>query len=68
MILGMCKNLEVSPEYVLHNMTYENLVMYGYATPTFDDDDEVVYDESLDANNPNNFKQFKEGKVTNPFH
>lgn len=67
MILGMCKNLGVTPDYVLHGMTYENLIMYGYATPTFDDDDSTAFDESKDANNPNNFKNLKEGIVTNPF-
>lgn len=69
MILGMCKNLGVSPDYVLYEMTYENLIMYGYATPTYDEEDEkgIKFDESKDANNPDNFKHLKAGIVTNPF-
>lgn len=51
----MCKTLGVTPDYVL-NMTYENFLMYGYATPTYDfDDDKNEWDERKDANNPNNF-------------
>ena len=54
--MGMCKTLGVSPDYVL-NMTYENFLMYGYATPTYDtDDEENNWDASKDANNPDNFE------------
>ena len=67
MILGACKNLGVTPDYVLHAMTYENMIMYGFATPTYDLDDKDDWDESLDANNPDNFKGLAEGDVTNPF-
>jgi hypothetical protein len=67
MILGACKNLGVTPDYVLHSMTYENMIMYGFATPTYDLDDKDDWDESLDANNPDNFKGLAEGDVTNPF-
>lgn len=66
MILGVCKNLGVTPDYVLHSMTYENMIMYGFATPTYDDEKDD-WDESLDANNPENFKGASEGVVTNPF-
>jgi len=66
MILGACKNLGVTPDYVLHSMTYENMIMYGFATPIYDSDEDD-WDESLDANNPNNFKGLAEGDVTNPF-
>lgn len=64
MILGMASNIGVTPDYILHKMTWENLLMYGYATPVYDADDD--WDESLDANNPKNFMN-KEGKVKNPF-
>lgn len=67
MILGACKNLGVTQDYVLHSMTYENMIMYGFATPTYDLDDKDDWDESLDANNPDNFKGLAEGDVTNPF-
>jgi len=42
------------------------MIMYGFATPTYDDDKDD-WDESLDANNPENFKGASEGVVTNPF-
>ena len=35
-------------------MSYENLLMYGYAAPSYDDEEDD-WDESLDANNPDNF-------------
>lgn len=42
-------------------MTYENTMMYSLATPLYDDEkeDESVskFDESLDANNPDNFNR-----------
>jgi len=54
----MVKNLGVSPDYVLNEMSYENLIMYGNATPTYDSErTEEKWDDSLDANNPANFSQ-----------
>lgn len=68
MILGMCKDLGVTPEYVLHEMTYENLLMYGYATPVLDlEDKKDDWDPALDANNPENNREQSDGIVTNPF-
>lgn len=68
MILGMCKNLKVTPDYILYNMTYENLLLYGYATPVYDPDDKEEFDESIDANDPKNAgKLGTTEKVTNPF-
>ena len=58
----MCSALGVTPDYVLYEMTWQNVLMYGYAQPNYDDDD---WDESIDANNVNN--NFKEGVVKNPF-
>lgn len=55
MILGWAKNLNVSPNYVLYEMSYENLLLYSKATPCYDDEKDE-WDEALDANNPNNFK------------
>lgn len=54
--MGMCKTLGVSPDYVL-NMKYENFLMYGYATPTYDSDegDGDTWDQAKDANDPSNF-------------
>ena len=38
-------------------MSYENLLLYSAATPGYDDvkEEEDTWDESLDANNPDNF-------------
>lgn len=68
MILGMCKNIGCTPDYVLYEMTYENLIMYGYATPSYDPD-EQDWDEDIDANNPKMAGRLSQGteKVTNPF-
>lgn len=35
-------------------MSYANLIMYGHAAPYYDDVEDD-WDESLDANNPDNF-------------
>ena len=51
--------LGMTPETVLYDISYKNLMMYGYASPNYDDDendDKPEWDESLDANNPDNFK------------
>lgn len=55
------KNLGVSPEYIL-DLSYINLLMYGYATPQYSlkDSDEQPWDDSIDANNPDNFKSINE--------
>ena len=57
----MSKNLGVSIDYILDEMSYENLIMYGYSTPAPEsgkkDDD---WDDSLDANNPDNFNSDNE--------
>lgn len=36
-------------------MSYENLLLYSAATPMYDDEKDE-WDKSLDANDPNNFK------------
>lgn len=59
MILGVCKNLGVTPEYALYEMSYANAVMYNKVTPTYEDTKQEKsndkWDESLDADNPDNF-------------
>lgn len=70
----MCKNLGVTPEYVLHNMTYQNVMLFSHATPTYESKKEDKkgnkngtqweWDDSLDANNPDNFNDEPTGKVT----
>lgn len=41
-------------EEVINDLTLENVIMYQKATPLYDDEKDD-WDESLDANNPNNF-------------
>lgn len=36
-------------------MSYQNIIMYGAATPSYDDEKDD-FDDSIDANNPDNFK------------
>ena len=61
----MATNIGVSPHYILHDMTWENLIMYGYATPVYDSEKDE-WDDRLDANNPKNNK-LTTGVVKNPF-
>ena len=65
----MCKNMGCTPDYVLHEMTYENLCLYGYATPTYDPDydEEKEWNPALDANDPSNFGGVKDEIIKNPF-
>ena len=45
----------------LYNISYTNAVMYSRAVPLVGDeseDDAPEFDESLDANNPDNFDKF----------
>jgi hypothetical protein len=53
--------LGVTEKYALYNISYVNAVMYSRALPMPDDekeDDKPLYDDSKDANNPDNFKDF----------
>lgn len=53
----MSKNLGISLDYILNELSYENLIMYGYSLPTYNSDGETdEWDDSIDANNPDNFK------------
>lgn len=65
MVIGMCKEMAATPDYILYEMTYENLLLYSYAIPVYDPDDD--WDEGVNANNPDNFKKMDEGRVKNPF-
>ena len=55
MIIGWSKNFGTTPEHVLWDMSYLNCIMYTSATPMYGDKEEK-WDERLDANNPDNFK------------
>ncbi len=58
----MSKNIGASLDYILNEMSYENLVMYGYSIPSYEPKNkkECQWDSRLDANNPDNFKHSNE--------
>lgn len=53
----------MTPREVLYDISYENLLMYGAATPQYDDEKEPEWDESKDASNPDNFKDETDEEV-----
>lgn len=59
-ILGMSKNLGLTPDYILNELSYENLIMYSYSLPSYDVGETEEWDESIDANNPDNFNDTDE--------
>lgn len=54
MIYSWAKSLGVTPEHVLFEMSYKNLLLYAAAIPQYDDEEDN-WDPKLDANNPDNF-------------
>ncbi len=60
-MLGWAKNLNATPSQILYDISYENLVMYTKATPYYDDVKDE-WDDALDANNPDNFKNIDSSK------
>ena len=63
MIYSWAKMLGTTPDYVLYEMSYDNLIMYGCAVPHHDDVKEDDWDPSIDANNPDNFKSSNDEEV-----
>lgn len=59
LIISWAKNLNVSTDVVLYDMSYVNLMLYSAATPQFDDEKDT-WDEKFDANNPDNFSNSEE--------
>lgn len=54
----MAKSFGVSFDYVLYDLSYYNMLMYGFATPSYSgkkEKEEEQWDDSIDANNPANF-------------
>lgn len=54
----MSKNFGVSFDYVLYDLSYYNMLMYGFATPSYSgkkEKEEEEWDDNIDANNPANF-------------
>lgn len=64
MIYSWAKNLGCSVEHILYDMSYRNLLLYSAATPQYDDEKAKDWDESKDANNPDNFKIKKKQTVS----
>lgn len=59
LIISWAKNLNVSTEVVLYDMSYTNLMMYSASTPQYDDEKDT-WDDAFDANNPDNFNNAEE--------
>lgn len=56
MIYGWAQSLNATPEYILHEISYQNLVLYSSAAPSYSSKEkEEEWDDSIDANNPDNF-------------
>ena len=53
--MSWSKNLNMTPKDVIWNISYENLIMLGAATPQYDDEKEAEWDSSKDASEPGNF-------------
>jgi hypothetical protein len=71
-VAGVAKNYSLTPDYVLHEMSYANMILYSSVIPSYDDlkksrdkkqEDGPKYDERLDANNPKNFTTGKDREV-----
>lgn len=54
----MAQSLHATPDYILYGISYENLLLYSSAAPSYSSSDkkEEEWDDSIDANNPDNFK------------
>lgn len=65
MIYGWCQTFHQPPDWVLHGISYQNLVLLSKAAPSYktktDKEDtrskgEKEWDDRFDADNPDNFK------------
>ncbi len=56
LVYNLSRIFETTPDYVLYDISYANLIMYGAAVPSFDDEKEDDgWDEKLNWDNPDNF-------------
>lgn len=66
-MLGIAKNLGVSIDYALNDISYVNAVMYSRATPMYGDgersEDAPLYDDSKDANVIGRFDDFDDDEI-----
>lgn len=53
--MSWSKNLNMAPKEVIWDISYENLILLGAATPQYDDEKEEEWDSSKDASEPGNF-------------
>lgn len=61
MIYAWTQAFHTTPEYILHGISYENLILLSSAAPNYDiKDNSEEWDESIDANNPDNFNNNEE--------
>ena len=61
MIYAWAQMFHTTPDYILHGISYQNLLLYNKAIPTYNTDpkkEEKEWDDRLDANNPDNFNDF----------
>lgn len=59
----MAKTFGMTAKEALYDISYKNAIMYSRAMPMPNDeteDDSPLYDDSLDANNPDNFNKFND--------
>lgn len=62
-MLGIAKTFGMTDKQALYDISYKNAVMYSRTMPMPDDKSETdrpIYDDSLDANNPDNFNKFND--------
>ncbi len=61
----MAKTFDLSFDEALHGISYQNLMLYNLAMPGYDDEEDNApeFDESKDANNPDNFASDEDEKV-----
>ena len=62
-MLGVAKMFGMTDKEALYDISYKNAIMYSRAMPMPNDeteDDQPLYDDSLDANNPDNFNKFND--------
>lgn len=62
MIYAWTQAFNTTPEYILHGISYKNLILYSSAAPSYGDtkDGGDEWDDSIDANNPDNFNNNEE--------
>lgn len=61
MIYGWTQSFYTTPEYILHGISYKNLILLNAAAPSYySGAKEEEWDDSVDANNPENFNNDQE--------